>query len=81
MFTDLSLQVALGSVPSSQTSQFALVVRQSGQLQSFQISHYRSLLIGKMEKKYWIFLLFTDIPYEIYQKLAFRVPQRSGLPI
>jgi len=45
MFTaDLSLQVALGSVPSSQTSLYRspLWVRQSGQLQSLPISLYRS---------------------------------------
>ncbi len=44
MFTDLSLQVALGRVPSSLTSKYRLFkwVRQSGQLQSLPISLYRS---------------------------------------
>jgi hypothetical protein len=61
MFTDLSVQVALGRVPSSLTSHYRLPywVRQSGQLQSLPISLYRSpiastkftdLLIRKMEK-------------------------------
>jgi hypothetical protein len=50
MFTDLSLQVALGSVPSSQTSHYRSPqwVRQSGQLQSLQISLYRSPKAGAM---------------------------------
>jgi hypothetical protein len=44
----LSLWVALGSVPSSQTSQYGLPlwVRQSGQLQSLLISLYRSPIAG-----------------------------------
>jgi hypothetical protein len=52
MFTDLSLQVTLGSEPSSLTSHYRwpLWVRHSGQLQSLPISLYRSLLIRKIEK-------------------------------
>jgi len=53
MFTDLSLQIALGSVPSSQTSHYrsSMWFRQSGQVPSLPISYYRSLLIRKMKKK------------------------------
>ncbi len=48
MFTDLSLQVTLGSVPSSQISHYRspLWVRQSWQLQNLPISLYRSPLAG-----------------------------------
>ena len=43
MFTDLSLQVALGSVPSSQTSLYRspLWVRKSGHLHTLQITPYK----------------------------------------
>jgi len=48
MFTDLSLQVPLGSVPSSQTSHCRLPLwfRQSWQMQSLPISLYRSPIVG-----------------------------------
>jgi hypothetical protein len=58
MFTDLSLQVALGRVPSTLTSHYRLPlwVRQSGQLQSLQISLYRSPIAGAK---------FTDLSLQI----------------
>ena len=58
MFTVLSLQVALGSVPSSQTSLYRSPywVRQSGQLQSLPISLYRSPIAGAN---------FTDLSLQI----------------
>ncbi len=58
MFTDLSLQVALGRVPSSLTSHYRLpqCVRQSGQLQSLPISLYRSPIAGAK---------FTDLSLQI----------------
>jgi len=52
MFTDLSLQVALGSVPRSQTSHYS----QSGQLQSLPITLYRSPIAGTK---------FTDLSLQI----------------
>jgi len=51
MFTDLSLQVALGSVPSSH-----LRVRKLGQLQSLPFSLYRSPIAGTK---------FTDLSLQI----------------
>ncbi len=58
MFTDLSLQVTLGRVPSSLTSHYwlPLWVRQSGQLQSFPIYLYRSPIAGAK---------FTDLSLQI----------------
>ncbi len=47
MFTDLSLQVALGKVPCSpQNSLYRLEVRSYGQLQYLLISLYRSPMAG-----------------------------------
>ncbi len=56
--TDISLLVALGNVPTSQTSYYRSPqwVRHSGQLQSLLISDYRPPLIRKMEKKLRCFL-------------------------
>ncbi len=54
MFTDLSLLVALGSVPSSQTSHYRLPL--SGQLQSLPISLHRSPIAGAK---------FTDLSLQI----------------
>jgi len=58
MFTDLSLQVTLGRIPSSLTSHYRShkLVRQSGQLQSLQISLYRSPIAGAK---------FTDLSLQI----------------
>jgi len=58
MFTDLSLQVALGRVPSSLTSHYRSPwwVRQSGQLQSLPISLNRSPIAGAK---------FTNLPLQI----------------
>jgi len=58
MFTDPSLQVALGSIPSSQTTLYRSPwwVRQSGQLQSLLISLYRSPISG---------VKFTDLSLQI----------------
>jgi hypothetical protein len=55
MFTDLSLQVALGRVPSSLTSHYRLPWW-VGQLQSLPISLYRSPIAGAK---------FTDLSLQI----------------
>ncbi len=92
MFTDLSLQVTLSRVPSSLTSHYRSPqwVRQSGQLQSLQvslyrspqevpsllISHYRSLPIRKMEKK--VSLIFFKL--ELFDKLEkFDIIDKFGI--
>jgi hypothetical protein len=64
-FTDLSLQVALGRVPCSQTSLFRspLCVRKSGQVRSLPIVLHRSPFAGAK---------FTHLPLQIplYRQIA-----------
>jgi len=81
MFTDLYLQVALGSVPSSQSSNYRLPlwVRQSGQLQSLKISLYRSPIAGaKEDEKKLCLILGADCMNNCMSKLSlFFIPTHS----